>query len=144
MMEIDIREYAREHNLRFVLSDEYIKQDIRTVPIIDMVLHPEYDETWLTEIVSEMNSLHRENEMLRGEVERLKTSNSWLRANRKDCEKGRRFERKQWLKFDEMRLEQLRDMHKIVQEEYMKRIKAEYELKKKARRDYTSRRLYDD
>ena len=137
---MDIREYARKYNQRYVLSDKYLELG-QCVPIIDMEKYPEYDSIYTAELVYDINQLNNENKRLREENERLRTSNSWLRANRKDCEKGRARERKQWLRFDEMRLEQLRDMHHIVKDEYSKRVKAETKLKK-ARRDYTSRRLY--
>ena len=46
------------------------------------------------------------------EIQQLKWSNKILRANRKDCERGRVFERKQWVKMDEMRIEHIRLLQK--------------------------------
>lgn len=44
---------------------------------------------------------------LEKENEELKWSKKILRANKKDCELGRRYEREQWLKMDNMRVEQI-------------------------------------
>ena len=46
------------------------------------------------------------------EIQRLKWSNKILRANKKNCELGRREERKRWIKMDEMRIEHIRLLQK--------------------------------
>ena len=110
---------------RFVLSDKYTHAD--TAPITDKLLYPEHEEMFYTEIVEEMNYLNDLAKHLWEENRKLRESNKILRANRKSCEKGRQYERKQWLKMDEMRLEKIKEMHQIVQKEYMKRVMAEKE-----------------
>ena len=46
------------------------------------------------------------------EIQRLKWSNKILRVNKKDCEFGRKEERKRWVKMDEMRIEHIRLLQK--------------------------------
>ena len=50
------------------------------------------------------------------EIRRLKWSNKILRVNKKDCEFGRREERKRWVKMDEMRIEHIRLLQKRLKE----------------------------
>lgn len=50
------------------------------------------------------------------EIQQLKWSNKVLRANRKDCELGRREERKRWLKMDKMRIEHIQLLQKRLKE----------------------------
>lgn len=49
-------------------------------------------------------------------IQQLKWSNKILRANRKDCEFGRRNERKNWEKLDKMRIEYIRFLQKRLKE----------------------------
>ena len=50
------------------------------------------------------------------EIQRLKWSNKILRVNKKDCEFGRREERKSWVKMDKMRIEHIRLLQKRLKE----------------------------
>lgn len=50
------------------------------------------------------------------EIQRLKWSNKILRVNKKDCEFGRKEERKRWLKMDEMRIEHIQLLQKRLKE----------------------------
>lgn len=45
-------------------------------------------------------------------IRELEWSNKILRANRKDCERGRIFERKQWDEMDKMRVEHIKFLQK--------------------------------
>lgn len=50
------------------------------------------------------------------EIRRLKWSNKILRANKKDCELGRKEERKRWNNMDKMRVEHIRLLQKRLKE----------------------------
>lgn len=52
--------------------------------------------------------LNRRIKELEEENAQLKWSNKILRVNRKDCELGRRNERKNWIKMDEMRIRHIK------------------------------------
>lgn len=63
------------------------------------------EELWNSMIIDRLNEQEEE-------IQRLKWSNKILRVNKKDCEFGRREERKRWVKMDEMRIEHIRVLQK--------------------------------
>lgn len=67
--------------------------------------HQTNEELWNSMIIDRLNDQEEE-------IQRLKWSNKILRANKKDCEFGRREERKRWVKMDEMRIEHIRVLQK--------------------------------
>ena len=68
-----------------------------------------YIDHGLDEIIKRLNNQE-------DEIQQLKWSNKVLRANRKDCELGRREERKRWLKMDKMRIEHIQLLQKRLKE----------------------------
>ena len=69
-----------EDDRRFVLSDLYMGND--TAPIRDNLLRPEYDKMFYTEIVEEMNYLHKMNKELWEENRQLRHWNECLAEKR--------------------------------------------------------------
>ena len=78
--------------------DDFIVKDYQT-----------NEELWNSMIIDRLNEQEEE-------IRRLKWSNKILRVNRKDCEFGRREERKRWVKMDEMRIEHIRLLQKRLKE----------------------------
>lgn len=74
--------------------DDFIVKDYQT-----------NEELWNSMIIDRLNEQEEE-------IRRLKWSNKILRVNKKDCEFGRREERKRWVKMDEMRIEHIRVLQK--------------------------------
>lgn len=67
------------------------------------------EELWNPKVVDRLNNQE-------DEIQQLKWSNKVLRANRKDCELGRREERKRWLKMDKMRIEHIQLLQKRLKD----------------------------
>lgn len=67
--------------------------------------HQTNEELWNSMIIDRLNKQEEE-------IRQLKWSNKILRVNKKDCEFGRREERKRWVKMDEMRIEHIRILQK--------------------------------
>lgn len=72
----------------------------------------ETEERYSTENDLEANSLCKLLNEQEEKIQQLKWSNKILRANKKDCEFGRREERKRWKNMDKMRIEHIRLLQK--------------------------------
>lgn len=96
-------------------KERFMTDDAGT--LIDMETRDTFDI--VEEVVDILNNyentvFHKDERIkeLEKENEQLRWSKKILRANKKDCELGMKYEREQWLKMDNMRIEHIRFLQK--------------------------------
>ena len=95
-------------NKRYIVkgSDDFFQH------IEDTTLTEDKHEGTIDNIYHVVRRLNEQDERIR----ELEWSNKILRANRKDCELGRRNERKNWESIDKMRVEHIQFLQKRLKE----------------------------